>query len=213
MTNEHLLNNYVELKGEVVSAPEVDHTVMDEKFYTFKLKTMRLSGKDDTLNIMLSEKLLSLNPIKVGDKIALNGQFRSHNQPKLAGGSHLLLYVFCRNILDVKSATNSNQIELNGYICRQPIFRTTPFTREICDLLLAVNRNYDKSDYIPCILWGLNARFVASLKIGDKLSISGRIQSREYTKTVGEQTVIKTAYEVSVNKVDLVENVKNSDVL
>lgn len=204
MTNEQLLNNKVELKGEVCSCPELDHTVMEEKFYIFQLKTTRLSGKDDILNVMLSEKLLTINPINVGDKIAITGQFRSHNQPKNDGGSHLVLYVFARDILSYDAELDTNRVELCGYICRQPIYRTTPFTREICDVLLAVNRNYDKSDYIPIIMWGLNARFVASLKIGDKLELVGRIQSREYFKQVDGKTQTKTAFEVSASKVEVV---------
>ncbi len=205
MTNE-LTNNQVELKGEVLSLPTIDHSVKGENFYIFQLKTTRLSKKEDILNVVISEKILMLNPLKVGDNIALTGQFRSHNQPKQEGGSHLMLYVFCRDIVDYESAINNNFIKLTGYICRPPIYRITPFTREICDITLAVNRNYNKSDYIPIIAWGRNAKFVESLNVGDQLAIEGRIQSREYTKQVDGETVTKIAYEVSASSVALTEN-------
>ena len=136
--------------------------------------------------------------------VTVEGQFRSYN--KFDGErSRLMLSVFAREIFPFEESDNPNVVELVGFICKEPIYRTTPFSREICDLLLAVNRSYNKSDYIPCIAWGRNARFLASLCVGDKLEISGRIQSREYSKQTEEGEITKIAYEVSVNRVTLVE--------
>jgi single-stranded DNA-binding protein len=183
MNEEYLDDNKVVLQGEVDSDPVFSHLLNGEEFYQFNLKTKRLSEAEDIIPISISSKLKDAYNIKKGDKIAIKGQFRSYNKME-EGKSKLLLKVFCRNIMNFDVEQNSNSIELNGYICKKPIYRITPFSREICDVLLAVNRNYGKSDYIPCIAWGRNAQLVNSLPVGSKLNLVGRIQSREYTKKI-----------------------------
>ena len=161
---------------------------------------MRLSGQADILPVTLSERLIQGGALCKGKTICAVGQFRSYN--KIEGGkSRLMLTVFVRELLDDEQGKNPNSVLLSGYICKPPVYRTTPFNREIADVLLAVNRAYNKSDYIPCIAWGRNARFVKNLSVGDKIAVSGRIQSREYQKKLSE-TELKTmtAYEVSVSK-------------
>ena len=148
----------------------------------------------------------------MGSTICALGQFRSYN--KLEGGrSRLMLTVFVRELIGNDGAQNPNSIVLSGYICKPPVYRTTPFNREIADLLVAVNRAYNKSDYIPCIAWGRNARFVQTLKVGDRIALSGRIQSREYTKRLSEtEAVTMTAYEVSVSKLAAFDDDENFDL-
>ena len=203
MTEYNINNNSVFLQGEVLDEPVYSHTVMDEDFYSFNLKVLRLSGNDDVLPITISEYLLQ--NVEVGKKIAVHGQFRSFNK-LVDGKSRLILSVFCREVGEFEGEADANVIELNGYICKPPIFRNTPLSREICDLLLAVNRNYNKSDYIPCIAWGRNAQFVNSLQVGARIKLSGRIQSRPYVKKLegSEQTVNKIAYEVSIGTLTVV---------
>ena len=204
MTDELFNNNKVYLQGVVLDEPEFNHAVMEEKFFGFHMQIPRLSGMADTIPIIISEKILASTPVKVGDKLALRGQFRSYN--KLEDGKRkLVLSVFVRELCEWDENANANTIEMNGYICKPSIYRTTPFAREICDVLLAVNRNYNKSDYIPCIAWGRNAQFVNSMPVGTEITITGRIQSREYTKHIeGEnEPVVKTAYEVSVSKLNI----------
>ncbi len=208
METDVLNNNRVYLQGVVESAPEFNHTVFEENFYTFNLRVPRLSGAVDYLPILISEKLLAVNDVKVGNKLAIKGQFRSHNR-QMDGRSKLILSIFCREITEWKDEINPNTIELDGYLCKPPIYRTTPFSREICDMLMAVNRNYDKSDYIPCIAWGRNASFVRGMPVGAEIKLTGRIQSRDYEKKIegSDETVTKTAYEVSITNLSLVNNV------
>ena len=173
------------------------------------LDTPRLSENCDTIKITVSEKFLSGEGINVGDKLKIDGQFRSYNNFTNVG-NRLILTVFVKNIerLDPfrEDEENINSIYLNGYICKQPVYRTTPFGREIADILLAVNRSYNKSDYIPCIAWGRNAKYAEALKIGDNVVVKGRIQSREYQKKISETEVEnKTAFEVSLARLDKVE--------
>ena len=200
MENASESNNRVFLSGEIVSEAKFSHEVYGEGFYEFFVKVMRLSGQADILPVTVSERLISERDLKVGSTLCAVGQFRSYN--KLENGrSRLMLTVFVREPVDAPPAKNPNSIVLSGYICKPPVYRTTPFNREIADLLLAVNRAYNKSDYIPCIAWGRNARFVQNLKVGDRVALSGRIQSREYVKRLSEtQSVTMTAYEVSVSK-------------
>ena len=207
MSYELMNNNKVYLQGELANSPKYNHTVLDEDFYSFDLIVPRLSGQNDILPITISSKLIAENQLKAGDKIALRGQFRSYNKLD-KGKSKLILSVFCRELCDWDNNANSNVIDLSGYICKSPIYRTTPFSREICDILLAVNRNYDKSDYIPCIAWGRNAQFTNKLQVGTKLEIEGRIQSRVYNKHYDglDVTVEKTAYEVSIIKLTIAED-------
>lgn len=193
-------NNKVYVMGEIVSDAVFSHEVCGEGFYEFFIRVMRLSGQADVLPVTLSERLIENGALCKGKLISAIGQFRSYNKIE-NGKSRLMLTVFVRELLAELPDKNPNSILLSGYICKPPVYRTTPFNREIADVLIAVNRAYNKSDYIPCIAWGRNARFVKNLSVGDRIAISGRIQSREYQKKLSE-TEIKcmTAYEVSVSK-------------
>ena len=199
----YLLNNKGFLMGRVESEPVFSHTLYGEGFYEFTLKVPRLSEQNDMIPVTVSERLIT-DGLKIGQRIALNGQFRSYNK-LVEGKSKLMLTVFVRDFVgDGAPDVNPNIVELSGYICKPPVYRTTPFSREICDVLLAVNRAYNKSDYIPCIAWGRNARFVRAIEVGQKLSVAGRIQSRQYNKKLSEEIVeTRTAYELSVSKVTL----------
>ena len=205
-------NNKVFIAGEVVSEPKFSHQVFDEKFFEFDLKVTRLSDSFDIIPITISEKLLLGNDVMVGSKICGNGQFRSYNKLE-DGRSKLLLTVFLREITPYIESENPNYIEITGYVCKEPVFRTTPFKREISDVLLAVNRSYNKSDYLPCIAWGRNARFVKNFNIGDKVMVTGRIQSRDYQKKINDEFVTKTAYEVSLNRIELVKEEPLCDMM
>jgi len=200
-------NNKVYICGEVLTEPKFSHELFGEGFYEFYLKVMRLSNTFDIIPVTISERILNNDQIKVGKIISCTGQFRSYNKME-DNKSRLMLTVFIREIVTLNEIPeNENNIEITGYICKEPIFRTTPFNREICDVLIAVNRNYNKSDYIPCIAWGRNAKFVRDLNVGDKIKVTGRIQSREYQKKNDlDEFVTKTAYEVSLNKVILAED-------
>lgn len=203
MNYELMENNKVFLKGVVASSPVFSHETFGEGFYELTIRVDRLSENFDIIPIIVSEKFLRNNAFDVGKSVSVQGQFRSFNKIE-NGKSKLLLNVFVRNIIDLDDTINPNVVELSGYICKKPIYRMTPFGREICDVLLAVNRAYNKSDYLPCIVWGRNARFVKELDVGQKVDIVGRIQSREYQKKLNdEDTVTKIAYEISVNKVSL----------
>ena len=196
-------SNKIELGGEVLTKPVYTHELYGEGFYEFMLGVTRLSDYQDKVPITISEKLLKEANFSIGSKISLKGQLRSYNK-LVDGKSKLILTVFAREVCEFDKDLNSNIIEVSGYICKPPIYRTTPFNREICDLLLAVNRAYNKSDYLPCIAWGRNARYIKDCVVGEKVFISGRIQSREYQKRLEDGSVVtKTAYEVSVNKINL----------
>ena len=205
-------NNKVFMAGEVFSEPKFSHEVYGENFFEFGLKVTRLSDSFDIIPITVSEKLLIGNNIQIGSKICGNGQFRSYNKME-DGKSKLLLTVFLREINPYVESENPNHIEITGYVCKEPIFRTTPFKREISDVLLAVNRSYNKSDYLPCIAWGRNARFVKNFNIGDKVTVTGRIQSRDYQKKINDELITKTAYEVSLNRIELVKEDSLVDVV
>lgn len=205
MNYELMENNKVFLKGVVESNPVFSHETFGEGFYELTIRVNRLSDNFDIIPIIVSEKFLRNNTFDVGKTVSIQGQFRSFNKIK-NGKSKLLLNVFVRTIIELDDSINPNVVELSGYICKKPIFRMTPFGREICDVLLAVNRAYNKSDYLPCIVWGRNARFVKDLVVGQKVDIVGRIQSREYQKKLSDEDVVtKTAYEISVNKISLNE--------
>lgn len=208
-------NNKVMLSGEVVREPEYSHEVMGEGFYEFTLSVKRLSGQCDFIPITISERLMDGINLLSGSFITVNGQFRSYNK-QCDNKSKLMLTVFARSVEEFNEEINPNSIVLSGYICKEPMYRTTPFKREICDMLIAVNRAYNKSDYIPCIAWGRNARYVNTLKVGDRIELNGRIQSREYQKEEKGELVIKTAYEVSISflktdaREDIVLNMKRT---
>ena len=201
MKYELLNNNKVFLNGVVVEKPVFSHETYGEGFYEVKLSVPRLSEHTDILPVTVSEKFLK--EFSLGQEVALKGQFRSFN--KLMGEkSKLVLNVFAREIIEKNSSMNPNIIEITGYLCKPPIFRTTPFNREICDILVAVNRAYNKSDYLPCIAWGRNARYIKDAPVGKKLEIVGRIQSREYQKKLDSgEIVTKTAYEISVGRINI----------
>lgn len=211
MNFEMLENNKLYLQGKIDTAPELSHELYEEVFYIFNLRVPRLSGQDDIIPVLISDKLMQTEDIKKDKMIAIRGQFRSYNKQE-DGKSRLVLSVFCREICKLNEESNPNFVELSGYICKQPIFRRTPFDREITDVLIAVNRAYIKSDYIPCIAWGKNARFIANLPISTRLEIIGRIQSREYSKKVtSEETpVVKVAYELSISKITIMESEKEA---
>ena len=198
-----MLNNKIYLEGKVTSGLEFSHEMYGEGFYTFDLDVMRLSDSVDTLNITVSERLLSDIKLEEGIDVIVEGQLRSYNK-FIDGSNKLILTVFARNIEPcLERSKNPNEIFLDGYICKEPIYRTTPFGREIADVLLAVNRAYNKSDYIPTIAWGRNSRFCQTLSVGDNIKVWGRLQSREYQKKVSESEVIrKIAYEVSISKME-----------
>ena len=198
-----MLNNKIYLEGKVTSGLEFSHEMYGEGFYTFDLDVMRLSDSVDTLNITVSERLLSDIKLEVGIDVIVEGQLRSYNK-FIDGSNKLILTVFARNIEPcLERSKNPNEIFLDGYICKEPIYRTTPFGREIADVLLTVNRAYNKSDYIPTIAWGRNSRFCQTLSVGDNIKVWGRLQSREYQKKVSDSEVIrKVAYEVSISKME-----------
>lgn len=206
-------NNEVFLIGEVDSELTYSHEVYGEGFFSFVIKIFRLSHISDRINVTVSERLIKDINLKIGQEVAVNGQFRSYNNYS-GEGNRLVLTVFARDIAisDGVGGKNPNQIYLNGYLCKAPVYRTTPFGREITDLLLAVNRAYNKSDYIPCIAWGRNARFSSALQVGDNIKIHGRIQSREYQKKISEtESITKTAYEISVSKMEVASNNNEAD--
>ena len=212
MNNLTEKNNKVFISGEIVSEAEFSHEVYGEGFYEMNVLVKRLSGQGDVLPVTVSERLINSGALKVGANINALGQFRSYN--KIEGGkSRLMLTVFIRELLEEVPDNNPNNIILSGYICKPPVYRTTPFNREIADVLIAVNRAYNKSDYIPCIAWGRNARFVKNLSVGDKIAVSGRIQSREYQKKFSDSDVrIMTAYEVSMSKLAAFDPEKEFDI-
>ena len=198
-------NNKVYLRGSIVSEAVFSHEVYGEGFYELFVRVPRLSGQADILPVTISERIIRSNDLKEGSILCAEGQFRSYN--KLENGrSRLMLTVFVRDIVEDVPGRNPTSILLGGYLCKPPVYRTTPFNREISDLLVAVNRAYNKSDYIPCIAWGRNARFVQDLAVGSRIMLSGRIQSREYQKRLSEDEVVTmTAYEVSVSKLATVD--------
>ena len=195
-----MTNNKVFLMGEVDTSPTFSHEMYGEGFFEFVIAVKRLSGQIDRIPVTASERLIKQMP-KVGERVAINGQFRSYN--KLENGkSKLMLCVFVRDFVDGgEGESNPNVVELCGYVCKEPIYRTTPFNREICDILLAVNRSYNKSDYIPCIAWGRNARYAKDISVGTKVLLMGRIQSREYSKKLEDRVETRIAYELSVSKI------------
>ena len=209
MTEKILKNNQAVVAGEVVSDFEFSHEVFGEGFYLVKLKVSRLSHSSDIIPLLISERLIDVSQSCVGRFMEARGQFRSYNKHE-NNRNHLVLSLFVRELemLDVLDNRKPNMIFLDGYICKEPVYRTTPLGREIADVLLAVNRAYSKSDYIPCICWGRNARYAGNLPVGSRIQLWGRIQSREYQKKISEDNVIsRIAYEVSVNKMEYCDDV------
>lgn len=198
-------NNIITLVGTIVSERTFSHEVYGEGFYSFNLEVPRLSENSDIIPVTVSERILS-DEFKIGEKVVIDGQFRSYNNYENEKNK-LVLTVFVKDIkilTEDMEIPNPNEICLTGFICKKPIYRTTPFGREIADILLAVNRAYNKSDYIPCIAWGRNARFCQNIEVGEKVKLWGRIQSRTYEKKFEDGTSeIRRAYEVSVSKMEI----------
>lgn len=207
-------NNQVSIAGEIVSDFEFSHDVFGEGFYLVDISVRRLSDCYDIIPVMVSERLINVKESYKGEIVEILGQFRSYNRHEDTR-NRLVLSVFARevNIVDGnEEGLKPNHIFLDGYMCKPPIYRKTPLGREIADILLAVNRPYGKSDYIPCICWGRNARFSETLKVGSHIQIWGRIQSREYQKKISETEVEKrVAYEVSVSKMEFIEGENESE--
>lgn len=210
-------SNQATLSGEIVSNFEFSHEVYGEGFYTTMLASERLSGEKDIILIMVSERIIDVKEDWEGRFVNVSGQFRSCNKHE-SEKNRLVLSVFAREFEDITDNQiefefyDNNEISLDGYICKPPTYRKTPFGREITDILLAVNRPYGKSDYIPCIAWGRNARFAGGLEVGTRLQIDGRMQSREYQKRISDDEYeTRTAYEVSISKLTVVEESDSED--
>lgn len=208
MIDKVIENNQVTIMGTIVSGYQFSHEIFGENFYMVDVQVPRLSDSADIIPIMISERIVDVEVNAVGANVIINGQFRSYNRHE-SKKNRLLLSVFARDIEfvdEVLENEKTNQIYLDGYICKPPVYRKTPLGREITDLLLASNRPYGKSDYIPCICWGRNARYASSFEVGMRCVIWGRIQSREYMKKISEDELERRiAYEVSVSKLELFE--------
>lgn len=208
MSERVITNNRVVLVGEVTSLPEFSHEIFGEKFYVFELSVPRMSGIMDTIPVTVSDRSYYIEDIQIGEAFKIMGTFRSYNEHK-GKQTRLKLSVFAQEIYEMnpdEDYTGKSFIKLEGYICKEPVHRNTPKGREIADMLVAVNRPYGKSDYIPCIVWGRNARYAAGALVGAKVTIEGRIQSREYIKQISEtEQETRVAYEVSASKIVLPE--------
>ena len=211
MLDKVIENNRVCIIGEIVSEFTFSHEVFGEGFYIANVSVNRLSDMVDVIPLMISERLIDVTKDYRGMKIEVAGQFRSYNRHE-GTKNKLVLSIFVRELRFLEDdempeeQSKSNQIFLDGYVCKPPIYRKTPLGREIADILVAVNRPYGKSDYIPCIAWGRNARFAGKLQVGEHVAIWGRIQSREYQKRIdNDQVVSRVAYEVSVSKMECLE--------
>lgn len=232
MDTNYLENNYLTLVGKVTSEKQFSHEIYGERFFSFDLSIPRLSGNADVIPVTVSERIIDDEMMQIGTKLLIKGQFRSYNSFENEKNK-LILTVFAKDIekleenqvIDndeneeevfandlVKKEMITNEVVLMGYICKKPIYRQTPFGREIADLLLAVNRAYNKSDYIPSIAWGRNARFCQNLEVGTEVKIVGRIQSRNYEKKYEDGTVVKkVAYEVSIGSLEIIKEAGNKD--
>lgn len=221
MDTNYLENNYLTLVGKVTGEKKFSHEIYGESFYIFNLVIPRLSGNSDIIPITISERLIKEDTLQEGKQLLIKGQFRSYNSYENEK-NRLILTVFAKDIVEleekedqeenemVKKDTITNEVVLVGYICKKPIYRQTPFGREISDILLAVNRAYNKSDYIPCIAWGRNARFCQNLEVGSQVKVVGRVQSRTYEKKYEDGTVeTRIAYEVSIGSLEVVEENDN----
>lgn len=209
MTDNLVKNNKLIVAGKIISEPVFNHEVFGEKFYIINLEVNRLSTLSDVLPMMISDRLIEFSQLPVGQYIKIKGELRSFNKHEHKQ-NRLLLSLFVREIklIEETEEIQPNYICIDGYICKPPLFRVTPRGREITDVLIAVNRSYNKSDYIPCICWGRNARYVGRLPIGSRVKMWGRIQSREYSKKIDENnTLHRVVYEVSVNKLEHKEEI------
>ncbi len=207
MVTNYSQNNYIMLVGKITSEKKFSHEIYGESFFNFDLEIPRLSGISDIIPITISERLIANFDLSKGKQVVIEGQFRSYNTYE-DSKSRLILTVFVKEIREKgedEEIKVPNEVQLVGHICRKPIYRKTPFGREIADILVAVNRAYNKSDYIPCITWGRNARFCENMQIGTELRLVGRVQSRPYEKKHEDGTVEqRTAYEVSISSLEFV---------
>lgn len=217
MITNYTENNYLVLIGNIVSDKTFSHEIYGESFYLFNLEVPRLSGNDDIIPITISERLIANFDLSIGREVVVEGQFRSYNSYENER-NRLVLTVFAKDIMEYKEEPEeqkekvSNEVVLNGYICKKPIYRKTPFGREIADILLAVNRAYNKSDYIPCIAWGRNARFCENMEVGTEVKIVGRVQSRTYEKKFEDGRVEqRVAYEVSIGSLEVIDKKEESN--
>ena len=219
MVTNYSENNYLVLVGEITSEKKFSHEIYGESFYVFNVEVARLSNATDIIPITISERLITNFDLSIGKKILVEGQFRSYNTYENER-SRLVLTVFAKEIREYNEEQEredgqekvSNEVVLSGYICKKPIYRQTPFGREISDLLLAVNRAYNKSDYIPCIAWGRNARFCQDMQTGTEVKVIGRVQSRQYEKKYEDGTSeVKTAYEVSIGSLEVINKEENEE--
>lgn len=218
MNTNYSENNQLVLVGKVTSDKRFSHEIYGEKFYIFDLSVPRLSGNADNIPITISERLIFEENLEIGKNVIIEGQFRSYNSYENERNK-LVLTVFAKEIkfsedqeeeFKPSKENTSNEVVLDGFICKKPIYRKTPFGREIADILLAVNRAYNKSDYIPCIAWGRNARFCENILVGTEVRIIGRVQSRQYEKKYEDGTSeIKIAYEVSVASLEVIDEAEN----
>ena len=208
MSDKIIENNQVTIMGKVATEFSFSHEVFGEGFYMVEVEVKRLSNSEDRIPLMISERLIDVTQDYTGEYIMVHGQFRSYNRHE-EQKNRLVLSVFVREISFMEEepdGTKTNSIWLDGYICKEPIYRKTPLGREIADLMLAVNRPYGKSDYIPCICWGRNARFASAFEVGEHVQVMGRIQSREYMKKITEtESQKRVAYEVSVSKLECMD--------
>mgnify|MGYP001860830919 FL=1 len=226
MDTNYLENNYLTLVGKVTGEKKFSHEIYGERFYIFNLEIPRLSGVADIIPITISERLINEDTLAEGQKLLVKGQFRSYNSYE-SEKNRLILTVFAKDIKVISEEEQSeeenemtkkdvvtNEVVLIGYICKKPIYRQTPFGREIADILLAVNRAYNKSDYIPCIAWGRNARFCQNLEVGSQIKLVGRVQSRTYEKKHEDGSVeTRVAYEVSVGSLEVIEENDNENTV
>ena len=216
MDTNYLENNYLTLVGKVTGEKRYSHEIYGEKFYVFDLSIPRLSGNADIIPITVSERIVNDDMLAIGKKLLIKGQFRSYNSYENER-NRLILTVFAKDIVELeeneeeeeneltKKDQVTNEVVLIGYICKKPIYRQTPFGREIADILLAVNRAYNKSDYIPSIAWGRNARFCQNIEVGTQVKIVGRVQSRTYEKKFEDGTSqTRVAYEVSIGSLEII---------
>ncbi|MBO6233283.1 MAG: single-stranded DNA-binding protein [Clostridia bacterium] len=221
METNYLENNYITLVGKVTGEKKLSHEIYGEKFYVFNLEIPRLSGNSDVIPVTISERIIRDDTLVEGKKLLVKGQFRSYNS-YVNEKNKLILTVFAKDIIEVEEKEEdeeneivkkdivTNEVVLIGYICKKPIYRQTPFGREIADILLAVNRAYNKSDYIPCIAWGRNARFCQTVEVGAQVKIVGRVQSRTYEKKFEDGTSeTRVAYEVSIGSLEIINEKKD----
>lgn len=201
MTTRGFENNTVTVSGVITQKFTFNHMTASEAFYRTEIAVARKSGTVDMIPLMVSERLVTVTEDWSGKVLEVTGSFRSYNQNE-GDRRRLMLFVFAQEVELLEENENINEVFLDGHICKAPTYRKTPLGREICDMLVAVNRPNDKSDYIPCVIWGRAATFASRLEVGTGVQLWGRLQSRVYTKRLDEtHQETRVAYEFSVNKI------------